>query len=126
MKAMKFQDDILSVPVDIFKDHYVIVFELTSMQDTTENCIYPQLVGEPLRLKLNVTFLLELVTELIDLGERLSSVAVDNFGIVGKKSKLDNVYLQAISTVSRYSKVGTVVHFLLTLFQVLTKTILDF
>ena len=94
------------------------------MQDTTENRIYPQLDGEPLRLKLNVTFPLEHVTELIVLGERMSAVAFDKFGVVGRKYKLDNVSLQEISTVFRYSKIGTVVHFLLTLFQVLTKTIL--
>ena len=38
MKAMNFQDDIPSIPIDDFKDHYVLVFDLTSMQDATENC----------------------------------------------------------------------------------------
>ena len=84
MKAMNFQDDIRSVPIDNFKDHYVLVFDLTSMQDATENCHYSELVGEPLRLELNFTFPLEHVTELIVLGERMTSVAVDNFGVVGK------------------------------------------
>ena len=31
MKAMNFQDDIPSIPIDNFKDHYVLVFDLTSM-----------------------------------------------------------------------------------------------
>ena len=84
MKAMKFQDDIRSIPSDNFKDHYVVLFDLTSMQDATENCHYPELVWEPLRLELNFTFPLEHVTELIVLGERMSSVAVDKFGVVGK------------------------------------------
>ena len=52
MKAMNFQDDILSIPVDNFKDHYVLVFDLTSMQDATEHCHYPELIREPLRLEL--------------------------------------------------------------------------
>ena len=84
MKAMNFQDDIPSIPIDDFKDHYVLVFDLTSMQDATENCHYPELVGEPLRLELILTNPLENVTELIVLGERMSSVAVDKFGVVGK------------------------------------------
>ena len=84
MKAMNFLDDIPSIPIDNFKDHYVLVFDLTSMQDATENCHYPELVGEPLRLKLNFTFPLEHVTELIVLGERMSIVAVVKFGVVGK------------------------------------------
>ena len=59
MRAMNFQDDIPSIPTDDFKDHYVLVFDLTSMQEATENCHYPELVGEPLRLELIFTNLLE-------------------------------------------------------------------
>ena len=84
MKTMNFQDDIPSIPIDDLKGHYVLVFDLTSMQDATENCHYPELIGEPLRLELNFTNPLENVTELIVLGERMSSVAVDKFGVVGK------------------------------------------
>ena len=40
MKAMNFQEDISSIPVDNSKDHYVLMFDLTSMQDNTENCHY--------------------------------------------------------------------------------------
>ena len=36
MKAMNFQDDIPSIPIDNFKDHYVLVFDFTSIQDATE------------------------------------------------------------------------------------------
>ena len=84
IKARNFQDDVPSIPIDDFKDHYVLVLDLTLMQDTTEYCHYPELVGEPLRLELNFTQLLENVTELTVLGERMSSVAVDKFGVVGK------------------------------------------
>ena len=84
MKAMNFQGDIPSIPIDNSRDHYVLVFDFTSMRDSTENCHYPDLVGETLRLELNFTFPLEHVTELTVLGERMSSVAVDKFGVVGK------------------------------------------
>ena len=50
MNAMNFQVDIPSIPIDNFKDHYMLVFDLTSMLDATEICHYPELVGEPLRL----------------------------------------------------------------------------
>ena len=53
MKAMNVQDDIPSTPIDDFKDHYVLVVDLISMQDATENCHHLELVGEPLRLELN-------------------------------------------------------------------------
>ena len=84
MKAMNIQDDIPSTPVDNFKDHDVLVFDLTSMHDATEHCHYPELIEEPLRLELYFSSPLENVTEVIVLGERISSVAVDKFGVVGK------------------------------------------
>ena len=84
IKAMNFQDDILSIPIDNLKDQYVLVFDLTSMQDATEHCRYPELIGEPLRLELYFSSPLENVTEVIVLGERMSLVAVDKFGVVGK------------------------------------------
>ena len=86
MKALNFQVDIPSIPIDNFKNHYVLVFVLTSMQDATENCHYPKLVGEPLRLELNFTFPLEHVFELIVLRDRMPSIAVDKFGVVGKNN----------------------------------------
>ena len=84
MKALNFQDDIPSIPNDNSNEHHVLVFDLTSMQDATENCHHPELVGEPLKLELNFTFPLEHNTELIVLGERMSSVADGKFGVVGK------------------------------------------
>ena len=54
------------------------------MQDATEHCHYPELVGESLGSELNFNTALEHVTEVIVLGERMSSVAVDKFGVVGK------------------------------------------
>ena len=38
MKAMNPQDDISSIPIDDFKDPYVLMFDLTSMQDALESC----------------------------------------------------------------------------------------
>ena len=35
MKAMNFQADIPSFPIGTFKNHYLLVFDLTSMQDAT-------------------------------------------------------------------------------------------
>ena len=84
MEAMNFQDDIPSIENDSFKDHYVLVFDLTSMQYATENPQYPELVGEPLRLEPNFNFPPEHITVIFVLGERLSSVALDMFGVVGK------------------------------------------
>ena len=85
MKALNFQDDFPSIPIDNFKDHYVLLFVFSSLQDATENCVYLELVGEPLRLELNSTPPLEHVTEFIVLRERMSSIAVYKVGIFGEE-----------------------------------------
>ena len=45
MRAMNCNDDLPSIPINNFKDHYVLVFDLTSMQDATEHCHYPELIA---------------------------------------------------------------------------------
>ena len=69
MKAMNFQDDNPSNPIDDFTDHNVLVFDLIFMQDATEKCHYPEFVREPLRLDLYFAHPLKNVTELFVLGE---------------------------------------------------------
>ena len=125
MKAMNFQDHIPAIPIDDFKDHYVLVFDLTSMQDATENCHDPELVGEPLRLELNFTNPLENVTELIVLGERMSSVAVDKFGVV-RKSVFKWIILLCNKSliVSLCSSFGTSIRSPQTMFQLSIMTLL--
>ena len=87
IKAMNFQDDIPSIPLDDFKDHYVLVFDLTSMQDATENCHYPEFVGEPLRLELNFNNPLENVTELIVLGDECRRLQLTSMVLLEKMFK---------------------------------------
>ena len=121
---MNFPVDIPSIPINDFKDHYVLVFDLTSMQDSTENFQYPELVGEQLRPGISFTFPLEYITELIVLGERLSSVAVDKFVVVEKTSKMDNISLQQILNRIPLLKYRYRGFFPLTMFQLLIRTFL--
>ena len=82
MKPNKHQDDKPSTPIDMFNDHYIQVYDMTSTQDHTQKCHNLELVGEPLRQDLNFTVQLEHVTELIVLEKRTSSVSVDKFGVI--------------------------------------------
>ena len=84
MKAMNFNEEIPALPNDFFTDHYVLVFDLTSLQDAGENVHYPELSGESLRLEMFFERPLTNVTELIVLGERISTVKIDQFGTVAK------------------------------------------
>ena len=67
-----------------FQSHYILVFDLTSLQDAAEQLQYPELKGESLRLEIFFQFPLEQVTEVIVLGERLSNVQIDKFRTVAK------------------------------------------
>ena len=96
MKALNFQGDIPSIPMDSFKDHYVLVFDLTSVQDARENCHYPELVAEPLRLELNFSFPLEHVTELIVLENECLHLQLTSLVLLEKTPKMDNVSLQQL------------------------------
>ena len=80
---MTFQGDILSFPTDNVKDHCELFFDFTSMQGATEICFYPELVGETLRLELNLLFLENTLLNPLYSG-RLSVTAVEKFGVYGK------------------------------------------
>ena len=84
MKAMNFKEEIPALPNDFFTGQYVLVFDLTSLQDAGENVHYPELSGENLRLEMFFERPLTNVTKLIVLGERISTVKIDQFGTVAK------------------------------------------
>ena len=84
MKAMQFNEDFPALPLEDFRNHYILVFDLTSLQDAAEQLHYPELSGESLRLEKFFQFRMEQVTEEIVLGERLSIIQIDKFGTVAK------------------------------------------
>ena len=66
------------------KGHYVLLFNLTSMQFVFEGFLNSEQVREPLILALNFRLPPEDITELIVLREPIYPVAVDKFGVVVK------------------------------------------
>ena len=84
MKAMNFNEEIPALPNHQFDNHYILVFDLTSLQDAGENIHYPELSGESIRLEMFFDRSLGNVTETIVLGETMSTVKLDQFGIVAK------------------------------------------
>ena len=85
MKAMNFNEEVLALPNNLFQNHYVLVFDLTSLQDAGENIHYPELSGESIRLEMFFDHPLGNVTEEITLGERMFTVKIDQFGTVAIK-----------------------------------------
>ena len=82
--TMQFNEDFPALPMEDFQNHYILVFDLTSLQDAAEHLHYPELSGESLRLEMFFQFPLEQVTEVIVLGERLSNIQIDKFETVTK------------------------------------------
>ena len=60
------------------------MLDLTAMKGATEHCHCSDLIRPPLRFELYFSSPLKSVTKVIVLAERMSSVAVDKFGVVGK------------------------------------------
>ena len=46
MKAMNINEEVSALPKNLFQNHYVLVFDLTSLQDAGKNIRYPELSGE--------------------------------------------------------------------------------
>ena len=75
---MSFQDEIISIPNDNFKDLQVLVFDLSFMQNAIELCHYPELFRGPLRLEMNFTFPLKHVTDLFVVGKQVPLLKMTN------------------------------------------------
>ena len=75
---MQFNENFPALPMEDFQNIYVIVFDLTSLQDAAEQLDYPEISGESLRLEKFFQFPLEQVTDVILLGERLSNILLTN------------------------------------------------
>ena len=84
MKAMIFKEEIPALPNNLFQNHYVLVFDLTSLQDAGENIHYPELSLESILLEMFFDHPLRSVTELVVLGERMTTVKIDHFGTAAK------------------------------------------
>lgn len=84
MRALKFDEDGPSIPVSEFDNHYVLVFDLTSTQEANLQMYYPDVVAASLRLELYFSNAVEDTTEVIVLGERLSTIYIDHTGAVAK------------------------------------------
>ena len=91
-KAMQFNEVFPALPVKDFQNYYILVFDMTSLQDAAETSHYPELSGESLRLEMFFQFPLEQITEVIVLGERLSNHKIDKFGTVAKNVEFFRVF----------------------------------
>ena len=87
MKPLIFQHNISANIIINSKNHFLLEFDLTSMQNATEKCHYKELVREPVRLELYFSPPVEPVAGPFVLGKRKSPVEFYKLCIVEKKTK---------------------------------------
>ena len=87
MKARTFKEEIPALPINLFQNHYVLVFDLTSLQDARENINYPELSGESIPLEIIFDRRLRSVTDLIVLRERMFTVKTISLDRLQKMSE---------------------------------------
>ena len=87
LKAIDFKDEFSPLRNDNFKDHYVLVFDHFFTKTGCFRSMYlPKEAGKPLRHETSLTTYVERVTQLFLMRERMFPFAVNNLGLVGKKS----------------------------------------
>ena len=74
MKAMHVNEDFRVLSKADFQNQYILVLDLTSLQDAAEQLHYPERSGESLREETFFQFPLKQVTEMIVLVRRISKV----------------------------------------------------
>ena len=67
-----------------YKDHFVVVYDLTSTAESNNEIYYPELVGGSIRLELTFEKALDKSVEVFLLGEQLNTVYVKSTGEVNK------------------------------------------
>ena len=76
--ALGFSNGGHSVPPTDFDNHFVLVFDLTSTQEASQQLtVFPELTGAALNLCLEFTKALSSVVEVLVIGERFTTVFVD-------------------------------------------------
>ena len=84
MNAVNFNDEFPASPKYLFRDHYLLLFDLASLQEAAENIHYPKFSCKNLRLDLLFESPLRDIIELIVLRERVSTVKIEQFRTVAE------------------------------------------
>ena len=76
-------------PFTDYDNHFVMVFDLTSTQQESNDFIYPELTNAAISLELKFSAGLAVNTEVFLLGEKASTIYIDSHGKVSKNVMLN-------------------------------------
>lgn len=82
LRNLHFDHNSPGISLQEYKNHFVIVYDLTSTQQSNSQVYYPELVGGALRLELTFEEALKQSIEILVLGEQLTTVYVKATGEV--------------------------------------------
>ena len=89
---MQFKEDFPALPAKDFQSHYILVFDLASLQNAAEQMHYTEISGESLRLDKFFPISLKQVTKVIVLGGKLS-----DFKLTNLKFRLKRFFFQVFT-----------------------------
>ena len=84
LTSLNFLQDGPGIPLSDYDNHFIMVFDLTATQQSDTEIYYPEVVGAGIRLELFFEKALTDTVEIILLGEKLSTVFIQNDGKVIK------------------------------------------
>ncbi len=84
LKSLHFTRSGPAIPLSEFANHYILVFDVTSTLESDAELYFPELTGSRLRIELKFSKPLAEPVELFLLGEKLSTLYIDNQGKVTK------------------------------------------
>jgi hypothetical protein len=84
LKSLHFEQDGPAISLADYDHHYILVFDMTSTQQSETEIYYPELIGAGIRIELYFTNNLTDPVEFMVLGERLTSVQIYKDGRVLK------------------------------------------
>ena len=84
MKSLNFSDDGPGITLNEYNEQFILVIDLTSISQADTEIYYPELVGAGIRVQLYFTNPLVRTTEVILLGEKLSTIFINKDGKVLK------------------------------------------
>ena len=84
INSLHFDRDGPLINLSNYNNHFFMVFDLTSTQESQSEVYYPEVVGSSLKLELNFTAALADTYELLVFGEKLTTLLIDQSGKVIK------------------------------------------
>lgn len=84
IENLHFDQDGPLIKLSNYENHYYLVFDLTSTQQSNQEIYYPEIVGAPIRVELEFSTNTAAPLELFVLGERFSTIQIDHTGKVLK------------------------------------------